>query len=163
MREWPSRPPADAQEVFEARKLIEPRTAREAARHATPGDIEILRRHCAEEHKALEAREYGRSLRLSGLFHSEIARISGQKTLLGFVDQLVSRSALIIAPYWRRDRARCDSHCHERLMDTIAHGKPDEAETLIHSHLVDIHTGLHFGDVQDGPRALRDLLLADKG
>lgn len=155
--------PADAQEVFEARELIEPRTAREAARRATPGDIEILRRHCTEEHKALEAREYGRSLRLSGLFHSEIARISGQKTLLGFVDQLVSRSALIIALYWRRERARCDSHCHERLIDVIASGKLDEAEALMRSHLVDIHTGLHFGDEETGPRALRDMLRSDKG
>jgi DNA-binding GntR family transcriptional regulator len=155
--------PADAQEVFEARELIEPRTAREAARRATPADVETLLRHCAEERKALEAREYGRSLRLSGLFHTEIARISGQKTLLGFVEQLVSRSALIIALYWRRERARCDSHCHERLIDAIASGKPDEAEALMGSHLVDIHSALHFGDEEDSPRALRDMLLSDDG
>ncbi len=151
--------PADAQEVFEARELIEPRTAREAARHATPEDIQILLSHSAEEHKALEARDYGRSLRLSGLFHTEIARISGQKTLLGFVDQLVSRSALIIALYWHRERARCDSQCHERLIDAIAAGKPDEAETLMRSHLVDIHTALDFRDGSDSTRDLRDMLL----
>ncbi len=152
--------PADAQEVFEARELIEPRTAREAARRATPADIETLLRHSAEEHKALEAREYGRSLRLSGLFHTEIARISGQKTLLGFVDQLVSRSALIIALYWHRERARCDSHCHERLIDAIASGKPDDAESLMRSHLVDIHTALDFRDGGESQRALRDMLLS---
>jgi DNA-binding GntR family transcriptional regulator len=154
--------PADAQEVFEARELIEPRTAREAARHATRGDIEILLRHSAEEHKALAARDYGQSLRLSGLFHTEIARISGQKTLLGFVDQLVSRSALIIALYWHRERARCDSHCHERLIDAIASGKPDEAETLMRSHLIDIHTALDFREESDTQRSLRDLLLSNE-
>jgi DNA-binding GntR family transcriptional regulator len=154
--------PADAQEVFEARELIEPRTAREAARHATRADIEILLRHSAEEHKALAARDYGQSLRLSGLFHTEIARISGQKTLLGFVDQLVSRSALIIALYWHRERARCDSHCHERLIDAIASGKPDEAETLMRSHLIDIHTALDFREESDTQRSLRDLLLSNE-
>jgi DNA-binding GntR family transcriptional regulator len=155
--------PADAREVFEARELIEPRTAREAARRATPADIEALLRHSAEEHAALEAREYGRSLRLSGLFHTEIARISGQKTLLGFVDQLVSRSALIIALYWHRERARCDSQCHERLIDAIAAGKPDEAETLMRSHLVDIHSTLDFSDAGENQRTLRDLLLSHDG
>lgn len=155
--------PADAQEVFEARELIEPRTAREAARHATPDDVELLRRHIAEEHKALDAREYGRSLRLSGLFHTEIARISGQKTLLSFVDQLVSRSALIIALYWNRERARCDSRSHERLIDAIAGHRPDEAETLMRSHLIDIHSALDFRDAGDSQRALRDMLLAKDG
>ena len=151
--------PVDAQEVFEARELIEPRTAREAARRATPADIDLLVRHIRDEHEALHAREYGRSLRLSGLFHIEIARISGQKTLLGFVDQLVSRSALIIALYWRRERARCDSQSHERLIDAIANGKPDEAETLMRAHLLDIHSALHFGQDDEDPRALRDMLL----
>jgi DNA-binding GntR family transcriptional regulator len=151
--------PADAQEVFEARELIEPRTAREAARRATPADIDILLRHIRDEHAALHAREYGRSLRLSGLFHIEIARISGQKTLLGFVDQLVARSALIIALYWRRERARCDSQSHERLIDAIASHEPDEAETLMRAHLLDIHSALHFGPDDEDPRALRDMLL----
>lgn len=153
--------PADAQEVFEARELIEPRTAREAARHARPADIERLLHHNAEEHAAMEAREYGRSLRLSGLFHTEIARISGQKTLLGFVDQLVSRSALIIALYWQRERARCDSRGHERLIEAIAAGKPDDAETLMRSHLVDIHSALVFDDSPGEGRDLKDMLLGE--
>ena len=155
--------PADAQEVFEARELIEPRTAREAARHATAADIDLLVRHIQDEHAALHARDYGRSLRLSGLFHTEIARISGQKTLLGFVDQLVSRSALIIALYWRRERARCDSQSHERLIDAIASGRGNEAETLMRGHLLDIHSALHFGPDEKGARALRDMLLPGAG
>lgn len=151
--------PADAQEVFEARELIEPRTAREAARRATPEDIERLLQHSAEEHAALEAREYGRSLRLSGLFHTEIARISGQRTLLGFVDQLVSRSALIIAIYWKRERARCDSQSHDLLIEALRSGNPDHAESLMRSHLVDIHSALRFEDDRDHERDLRDMLL----
>ena len=151
--------PADAREVFEARELIEPRTAREAARKATRTDVELLLKHNTEEHKSLEAREYGRSLRLSGLFHTEIARISGQKTLLGFVEQLVARSALIIALYWHRERARCDSQCHMKLIDAIAAGNPDEAETLMRSHLIDIHSALDFGET-NSERSLKELLSA---
>ena len=150
-----------AREVFETRLMIEPNVARLAAERATPADIELLRLHSKEEHQALEAREYGRSLRLSGLFHVEIARISGQKTLLGFVDQLVARSALIIALYWKRERARCDSQSHARLIEALAAGDADEAETQMRTHLLDIHSALHFEEVADDRLALRDMLLAD--
>lgn len=151
--------PSEAQQVFEARELIEPRTAREAARHCTAHDIELLRRHSAAEHDALHRQDHGSALRLSGKFHTEIARISGQRTLLGFVEQLVARSALIIALYWQREHARCDSVTHTRLVDALAQGHADEAEELMRSHLVDIHSALQFDEDGSGERALRDMLL----
>jgi DNA-binding GntR family transcriptional regulator len=152
--------PEEAREVFEARELIEPRTAREAARRATAADVARLRAHSEDEQRALQANDYGQALRLSGAFHVEIARISGQKTLLEFVDQLVARSALIIALYWQRERARCDSHSHGTLIDVIARGDRDEAEELMRSHLVDIHSALRFGSDADDQKNLRDMLKA---
>jgi len=46
--------PREAREVFEARALLEPRTARSAASRATARDIEILKDHITQEHLALE-------------------------------------------------------------------------------------------------------------
>jgi len=151
--------PEEAREVFEARELIEPRTAREAARRAERADVERLHAHCHDEQAALAANDYGGALRLSGLFHVEIAQIAGQKTLLDFVDQLVARSALIIALYWQRERARCDSHSHGNLIQAIARGDAREAESLMRSHLVDIHSALHFGEDDPEPADLRSMLL----
>lgn len=151
--------PEDAREVFEARELIEPRTAREAARRATKADIARLLDHSAQENDALAARDHGQALRLSGLFHVEIARISGHRTLLEFVEQLVARSALIIALYWRRERVRCDSHCHASLIQAIARHDAAEAESLMRSHLVDIHSALDFGDDTAETTDLRSMLL----
>lgn len=151
--------PEEAREVFEARELIEPRTTRDAARRATPGDIALLRDHSTREEAALAARDYGQALSLSGLFHVEIARISGHRTLLEFVEQLVARSALIIALYWRRERVRCDNHCHARLIDTLARHDVAEAESLMRSHLVDIHSALDFGEDSAASTDLRDMLL----
>jgi len=155
--------PEEAREVFEARELIEPRTAREAARRAVATDIERLHGHCGDEQAALAGNDYGRALRLSGLFHVEIARIAGQKTLLEFVDQLVARSALIIALYWRRERARCDSHSHGNLIQAIARNDAEEAEGLMRSHLVDIHSALHFAEDDPEPADLRHMLLPRTG
>jgi DNA-binding GntR family transcriptional regulator len=65
--------PREAREVFEARALLEPRTARSAASRATPRDIEILKDHIAQEHLALDTGDNGRAINLSGRFHMEIA------------------------------------------------------------------------------------------
>lgn len=153
--------PREAREVFEARELIEARVAREAARNATKADIKRLRAHCVDEHRALDEADHGRALHLSGLFHIEIAKISGQATLLAFVEQLISRSALIIALYSNRTRIRCDSGCHEKLVDVLADHQPDEAEALMRSHLTDIHSNLHFEDDKRHLGALREMLMPD--
>jgi len=151
----------EAREVFEARELVEPRTAREAARKARPADADLLRTHLGEEHAALAARDHGRALRLSGTFHIEIARIAGQQTLLEFIEGLVARSALIIALYWRNERARCDSTCHATLVDAIARGDADEAEDIMRSHLVDIHSALRLVDDDQGGKDLRSMLMPE--
>lgn len=92
----------EAREVFEARALLEPRTAHSAARRITEADLAALQRHIDAEHAALAAGESGRALYLSGQFHLEIARIADQATIADFIEQLIARSSLIIALYWQR-------------------------------------------------------------
>ena len=153
----------EAREVFEARELVEPRTAREAARKAGEADIERLRTHLLEERAALADRDHGRALRLSGSFHIEIARIAGQRTLLEFIEGLVARSALIIALYWRNERARCDSSCHATLVEALARGDAEEAADIMRSHLVDIHSALRLVDDDRGGKDLRSMLMPELG
>lgn len=148
----------EAREVFEARSLLEPRTARSAAERTTPADIARLQAHIDQEHAALHAGDPGRALRLSGLFHIEIARIADQDTICGFITQLVARSSLIIALYWQRRNALCESHAHEALMRALADKDPDAAEQLMKGHLLDLVTSLDLRNLPAAPRTLRDAL-----
>ncbi|MCW1920734.1 GntR family transcriptional regulator [Rhodobacter sp. KR11] len=148
----------EAREVFEARALLEPRTARSAALRATAEDIAALHRHIAEEHAALDAGKAGRALFLSGAFHVEIARIADQDTIAAFVEQLVARSSLIIALYWRRRQALCESHAHHDLIQAIAARNGDLAEELMKSHLLDLLTSLDLGPNTAVARSLREAL-----
>lgn len=132
----------EAREVFEARALLEPRTARSAAERATPADIATLTRHLEAEHAAMQARDAGRALYLSGLFHIEIARIADQQTIAGFVRQLVAQSSLIIALYWQRRAALCESHAHHALLAALAAHDGPRAEELMKSHLLDLLSSL---------------------
>lgn len=148
----------EAREVFEARSLLEPRTAHSAATRATAADIRALRRHVDEEHAALDAGETGRALRLSGQFHNEIARIADQTTIASFIAQLISRSSLIIALYWRRRNAICESHAHDELVRALERNDPKLAEDLMKSHLLDLVSNLDLNDRASQPLSLREAL-----
>lgn len=143
----------EANEVFEARALIEPRVARMAAAHvgagtdaAGTGKMAALRAHLDAEHAAVAADDKGRALSLSGEFHIRLADIADQHVLAGMVRGLVARSSLIIALYWRRVDTTCESHAHHALLDALEAGDGDAAEEIMRGHIVDLRSGLDLGD-----------------
>lgn len=148
----------EAREVFEARALLEPRTARSAAERITAADIAVLQAQIDEEHAALAKGDTGHALFLSGQFHVEIARIADQATIAAFISELVSRSSLIIALYWKRRTALCESHAHEALIEAFRARDGDQAEELMKGHLLDLVTSLDLRNVVSMPNSLREAL-----
>ncbi|GAA4229410.1 DNA-binding GntR family transcriptional regulator [Sagittula marina] len=148
----------EAREVFEARALLEPRMARAAAERTTKEDMALLRAHIADEHAALDAGQHGRALNLSGHFHVEIARIADQATVEGFIRQLVSRSSLVIALYWRRRNAMCESHAHHALLEALSAHDGAGAEELMKGHLLDLLSQLDLRDQAWTGVSLREAL-----
>lgn len=153
----------EAREVFEARALLEPRTARSAAERARPADIASLRRHIDEEHAAMNQGDAGRALYLSGLFHIEIARIADQATIAAFISQLIAQSSLIIALYWERRRALCESHSHHALLEALERKDGARAEELMTSHLVDLLASLDLRKQSTRAMSLKEALAPSNG
>ncbi len=150
---------AEAREVFEARALLEPRTARAAAERMSKASAKVLTDHIKKEHDAIATGDAGLALKLSGHFHIEIARIADQLTIENFIRQLISRSSLVIAVYWRRRRALCESHAHHALLDALTNGDGAAAEELMTSHLVDLLSQLDLRDQPEENTSLRDALM----
>lgn len=148
----------EAREVFEARALLEPRMAHAAAQRTTAADIARLEAHIADEHAALNAGKSGEALKLSGHFHIEIARIADQATVEAFIRQLVSRSALVIALYWRRRSAMCESHAHHALLEALRAQDGAQAEDLMKGHLVDLVSQLDLRPQATPPTTLKEAL-----
>lgn len=148
----------EAREVLEARALLEPRTARSAAERARRSDVRLLRRHIKEEHAAIDSGDTGRAVYLSGEFHLAIARIADQATVEQFIAALIARSSLIVALYWRRPDALCESNAHHALVDAMAEGDGTLAEELMTSHLVDLASCLDLSDRSAPPQTLREAL-----
>jgi len=149
----------EAQEVFEARELLEPRTARSASLNATDKDVALLEEHIASEHLALREGNRGRALYLSGQFHLEIARIANQKTIADMINILIARSSLVIALYWKRESALCESQAHHDLIKAIADHNADLSEELMKSHLVDLHSALNLHELPPVEQDLRKMLM----
>lgn len=148
----------EAREVFEARALLEPRTAHSAALRMTDKNLALLQANIHDEHAALDAGENGRALFLSGQFHVEIARIADQSTIETFISELISRSSLIIALYWRRRAALCETQAHHALLDAFSKKDAATAEDLMKSHLLDLVASLDLHNVQQPPKSLREAL-----
>lgn len=150
----------EANEVFEARALIEPRVAGMAASRIEALHLAKLKDHIAAEHTAMASGDKGTALALSGKFHVEIARIAAHDVFTDFVQSLVKRSSLIIALYWKRPDTTCESHSHNALMDAFTVGDRQAAEEIMRSHIVDLHSGLDLTVRDEGPVSLADALKA---
>ena len=148
----------EAREVFQARALLEPSTARAAAERTTPADIALLEGHIKEEHEALDRDQSGLALKLSGEFHLIIARIADQQTIEQFLRQLISRSSLVIACYWKRRNALCESSAHHNLVEALRNNDGPAAEDFMKGHLLDIYYQLDLREYDEGVISLKDAL-----
>jgi DNA-binding GntR family transcriptional regulator len=148
----------EAQEVFEARELIEPRVAGMAAKIITQKDIDILHNHIDAEHAAIAAGDKGEALSLSGFFHVIIADIAEHDVFSKIVRSLISRSSLIIALYWKRLDTTCESHSHHALLDAFSQNDAQAAEQIMKSHIVDLHSGLDLKNHAQTKQSLASIL-----
>ena len=130
---------------------------------AKPADIASLRRHIDDEHAAMHQGDAGRALYLSGQFHIEIARIADQATIAAFISQLIARSSLIIALYWERRRALCESHSHHALLQALERKDGATAEEVMAGHLVDLLASLDLRKQAARAMSLKEALAQSKG
>jgi len=143
---------AEAREVFEVRRLIEPTLVARFIGQAGPADIAQLARCIADEEAAREAGDLRRAVRCSGDFHLLIAAAAGQRTLGRILRELVSRTSLVLMSYARRPQAEgCGCTAHRALLAAIRLRDPEAAGRLMLEHLAQLEAQLYFTPV--GPVA----------
>lgn len=138
----------EARQVFHARRVVEAALIRDAATACRPADIRALRGHIAAEGEALSRGDRSAAIRLSGDFHLRIAQLSGQDVLTGFLRELISRSALVIALYGTTRASSCGTQEHEALLEALARRDPDTAVALMTAHLQHVEHDLDLARVK---------------
>ncbi|PJE31083.1 transcriptional regulator, GntR family [Pseudooceanicola antarcticus] len=136
----------DARAVNAARQIIEEGVIRAATRVAQPQHLKMLREIVAEEQRAREGRNGGRAHRLTGEFHCELARITGNDVVSEVVRELVSRDSLVVALYQRPSSSGCSLGGHADLVDKIEAGDEDAAAHAMRHHLQDVMETLDLGE-----------------
>lgn len=150
--------PADAREVFEARRLIEPTIVDHAIDAVSPAWIARLQQHLAEEREAELRGDARASVRLSGDFHRLVAEMSGHSIYLGFLKELIARSSLIILLYRRHDTPACGTDHHAGIVSAIRKRDKQAARAQMLSHLDEIEAELFLKDPAADELRLADVL-----
>ncbi len=153
----------EAREVFEARRIIEPRLVELFIAKASESDMQQLKRCIDDEEAARAAGDLRRAIRLSGDFHLQIAERAGHQTLGRILRELTSRTSLILMTYGahaeklRDDPASCGCTAHRALLDAIRLRDTFEAARRMHDHLTQLESQLQFTAAADGTPDLSTL------
>jgi DNA-binding GntR family transcriptional regulator len=140
----------DARNVFAARCTIEPTVIRTAIQRIGKRQVRALRDHVEQEGAAAEARHRRDMIRLSGLFHVMLADFAGNPVLRRFVEDLVTRSSLIIGLFGTPHLSTCSQEEHHGLIEAIESRDADRAPGLMLEHLNRIERELELtGSAED--------------
>ena len=123
---------------------------------------ELERRQAAEreaqlraaEQAARDSRNAGQAHRLTGEFHCELARITGNDVVTDIVRELVSRDSLVVALYQRPGSGACSLHGHAHLIDRVAEGDENAAAQAMRDHLQDVMDTLDLGEKRGRSQSL---------
>ena len=139
----------EADEVFEARMMIEPGLVRTMAENVSDEVIEGMRRHLKREDAARKQRERSEIIRLSGEFHVELAKGHGNAALTRFVRELVTRTSLIVGLFGVNRESTCPEDDHSEIVEAIAAGDCNKAAKAVRHHLRHIQDGLDLTSVRN--------------
>ena len=150
---------AEARDMFEARRLIEPGIVTQCIDRADRTGMTRLRQHVAEERRAREANDLRAIVRLSGEFHVLIAEIAANAILARTMRELTLLTCLIIALYDAPAVPHCRSDEHANIVDAIARKDKERAVGLMIEHLEHVRAGLDL-DVASAEPADLDVILS---
>lgn len=138
--------PAQAMDVMEARRLIEPAVLRRLVATLTPDKLTRLRQHQELELDARRREDRRAVVRLSGEFHQLIAELAGNTALARSMRELSTLTCLIIFLYDAPTSASCRADEHSEIIEAIARRDADRAEKLVLKHLEHIESSLSLDD-----------------
>ena len=127
------------EDLFAARRVIEPAAVRMLAERPPKASIKTLRAHLLREEAALdEPLEFARE---ATAFHALIVQLSGNSTLSLFSEMLTEiverhhRATFEGAATLRREYADVGNQHHRHLVDLIEQGRTEEAEAFWRFHI----------------------------
>lgn len=133
----------ETKQIDEARIVLEAALVRKACRTITKEQIEQIASLINEEKAADLAGDKFEALRLSLNFHLKIAEISGNSFIYRYLQELTSLVYLIVT-FYGSDKTFSGWDDHFKLLDIIAEGNEDLAESFMIDHLREVESGFDY-------------------
>jgi DNA-binding GntR family transcriptional regulator len=136
----PSR--AYTQQLFAARRLIEPWLTERLCAGPRGRSLAPLRRVLEEERRARRAGDRHAIVRASGEFHRALAELAGNLPLAKAMHELTAQTCLAILLYHAPTAQSCRDDEHAEIVAAIARGDARAAARLMRAHLDHIELAL---------------------
>ncbi|RDI29424.1 GntR family transcriptional regulator [Pseudacidovorax intermedius] len=133
---------AQAREIYDARRIIEGGIVGSLAGTLSPSQLEALAEHERREHAALHAGDRAASIRLSGEYHLLLAEFTGSPFVVRQLQELVSRTAMLVAFFEPASASGCGCEEHEAIAQALRRGDAAGAMKAMQVHLSLIETRL---------------------
>lgn len=128
----------EGRDLFLTRMALERLVVETLSGNLTRDQIDTLSAHIEAEDSARA--QHAASIRLAGEFHTLLAQMTNNSSLIRYVNELVGRSSLILALYGRPHSSECAVSEHRDLLDKLIAGDTTEATALMTHHLDSITT-----------------------
>lgn len=131
-----------ARELYEARRILEGGIVGFLAPLLGSGDARRLREHLGLELAAMERQDRAEGVRLSAEFHYLLARATGSGAIEQSLQQLVSRTSMLVAVFEPARAMRCACEEHGEIVAALEAGDSAGAMKAMHRHLALVETRL---------------------
>lgn len=148
----------EAEDVFEARRHIEPGIVGSICETIDDKGRKILRDHVELEKKARLDGNRPELIRLSGEFHVKMIAVSGNDLLTRIIRELVIRTSLIVGLFGSGKGTCCREDEHEEILRAIEAGDKAAATVLVTEHLNHIQEGLELSKSTEVVSGLKHIL-----
>lgn len=152
--------PADLEDMYELRALLEGHAAARAATRVTPDQLDELRASCGRFSGLLGPNDVQALVLENGLFHDTILIAADSERLTGMVRQVVALPLIYKSYVWYSPaQASASLHYHLQLVRALEHGDAQRAELVMREHIFEArdvlvqHTGLESAAVTEPARA----------
>lgn len=126
---------AEGRDLFTARRFVEAAIVELAVDALQDGDIARLRTLVKREQQAYANGDLRKALRLSIDFHLKLADAVGNTVLAAFLDEILTRTPLVVLAHRKDSPPTCALSDHGRILDAIAARDVERAKALMVEHV----------------------------
>ena len=124
----------DGRDVFMVRRGLERMVVMHLAGQLTAAQIVELRQMLEQEELA-SARDEREAIRLAGDFHLRLAEMTGNKLLIRYLTETVSRCSLVLTIYGRPHSVDCGIDEHRQIIEALIGGDGRRAADIMEHHI----------------------------